>query len=115
MRGLPLIGMCGRICVVRQMSRALKVLGRDAAHGVRDPGWVQAHSGGGPRILAARDALAGEETVDDTVRASAAVGFGGLLLRCPGGAMRSVEQSPETSDFVLKQCAVRELNPQPAD
>jgi hypothetical protein len=40
--------------------------------------WVHARSRGGPRILAARDALAGEETVDDTVRASAAVGFGGL-------------------------------------
>ena len=27
----------------------------------------------------------------------------------------SQPQSAETSDFVLKQCAVRELNPQPAD
>ena len=58
---------------------------------------MPARSGGGPGILAARDALAGEETVDDTVRASAAVGCGGLLLRCPGGAMRGVEQSPEVA------------------
>src|SRR5450631_3660493 len=38
-----------------------------------------------------------EAAVDDTVRASAPIGFGGLLLRCPGGAMRSVEQSPEVA------------------
>jgi len=70
------------------------VLGRD---GAGDAGWVHEHSGGGPRILAAGDALAGEETVDDTVRASAAIGFGGLLLRCPAGGKRSVEQSPEVA------------------
>src|SRR5674476_1572906 len=93
----PTSAMCGRVCLVRQTSRVWKVLGRDAAHGVRDPGWVHARSGGGPGILAAGDALAGEETVDDNVRASAAIGFGGLLLRCPGGAMRSVEQSPEVA------------------
>jgi hypothetical protein len=58
---------------------------------------VHERSGGGPRTLAARDALAGEETVDDTVRASAAIGFGGLVLRCPAGGMGSVEQSPEVA------------------
>jgi len=43
--------------------------------------WGHARSRCGPRILGARDALSGEEAVDDTVWASAAVGFGGFLLR----------------------------------
>jgi hypothetical protein len=42
-------------------------------------------------------ALAGEEAVDDTVRASASIGFGGLLLGGQGGTMSSVEQSPEVA------------------
>ena len=45
----------------RQTSRVWEVLGRDGA----GAGWVHEHSGGGTRILAAGDALAGEETVGD--------------------------------------------------
>jgi len=83
-----------------------KVLGERRSR-LRDPGWVYARSGGGPRILAARDALASEETVDDTVRASAAIGLGGFLLRHQGGAVRGAQQSPKV--------AVLRTSPDPGD
>lgn len=107
MRHALFASVSGYISVVRQTSRLWMCEVRSATHGVRDPGWVHARSGGGPCILAVHDALAGEETVDDTVRVSAAIGFGGLLLRCPGGAMRSVKQSPEV--------AVLRASPDPGD
>jgi hypothetical protein len=72
-------------------------LGWDDARDVRDQVGARARSGGGPRSLGAYDALAGEETVDDTMPASASIDVGSSLLGGQGGAMSSVEQSLEVA------------------